>query len=812
MQTGGIFQFGEFHIDARARTLRREEKIVSLNFRAFNVLLYIVQNPGKVLTRDELIKNVWPDSFVDENSLAQSISMLRRALDEKPGDNNYIVTLTGRGYQFVSPVQVVGLENGSTLPEAATAASSNSSGLIFQKHTTRTSVITEEKASSGTATLEAPAVGISKLWKIAVGLLSASLLVAGGLYYRSHQQSQRLTGKDTIVIGDFDNKTGDTVFDGTLRQGLSAQLGQSPFLSLLSDARISQTLSLMTQPKDARLSPELAREVCQRTASTAVLDGTIVQIGTRYLLTLTVINCSTGDMLASAEAKANDKDHVLDALGTVASDIRPKLGESMATVQKFDVTLRQATTSSLEALKADTLGEKFLYQGDPTLAPPYFQRAVKLDPNFAMAYLQLGIAYYTLGEGGRAPECFAKAFSLREHASEREKLQIDSAYYGNVTGEIYKAIQSLEEVIEIYKHNSSYNGLTHFYTKIGEYEKAADAARKLIASDPDKNLGFGSLAEDEIALQNFSGARQVIQQAQARGADSQYLHDELYTLSFLQSDSAGMREQERWFASQPRYASEGITLAAETEIYAGHVNKARELTRQVIDSALRADDKEDAAYGKANRALQEAAFGNLAEARQSAGEALKLAPGDKGVTVQAALAFAMTGETARAAGLARDLNKSYPLDTQLQLLGLPVIQAQIELDRREPEAALNALRAGLPIELADTPFSSNTSCLCPAYVRGEAYLAAGQGTAAAGEFQKIIDHSGIVGICWTGALAHLGVARANALQARAAQGADADAARARALTAYKDFLTLWKDADPDIPILKQAKAEYAKLR
>jgi hypothetical protein len=313
-------------------------------------------------------------------------------------------------------------------------------------------------------------------------------------------------------------------------------------------------------------------------------------------------------------------------------------------------------------------------------------------------------------------------------------------------------------------------------------------------------------------LQNFSGARQAIQQAQARGGDSHFLHAELYTLSFLQSDSTGMRDQEQWFASQPRYATEGIALAAETEIYAGHVNKARELTRQVIDSALRTGDKGDAAYGKANRALQEAAFGNLAEAGQLAAEALKLAPADPGVTVQAALALAMTGETARVAGLVQDLNKSHPLDTQLQLLGLPLIQAQLELDRREPDAALNALRAGLPIELADTPFSSNTSCLYPAYVRGEAYLAAGQGTEAAGEFQKIIGHNGLVGNCWTGSLAHLGVARANALQSRTSQGADADAARIRALSAYKDFLTLWKDADAGIPILKEAKAEYAKLR
>jgi len=792
-----FYEFGPFRIDPDNRQLLRQNEPVSLQPKAFDILLALVKNSGNVVLKDDLMKTVWPGTFVEEANLSQHIFVLRKTLGDAVEEKRYIVTVPCRGYRFAQKVRVVPEEDEDTEEEHGTTENKEEQIVVARRSLARVVLEGETKTAA-------------RFW-LAVGAIVAVIVVAAGLFWR-YERKPKLTEKDIIVIADFDNKTGDTVFDGTLRQGLSGQLEQSPFLNLLSDARISQTLSLMTQPKDARLSPELAREVCQRTSSTAVLDGTIAQIGGRYLLTLTAINCSTGDMLASAEAKADDKDHVLDSLGTIASDIRPKLGESLATVQKFDVTLRQATTSSLEALKADSLGERFLYQGDSTLAPPYFQRAVELDPNFAMAYLQLGISYYALGEGGRAPECFAKAFSLREHASEREKLQIDSAYYGSVTGEIYKAIQALEEVIEIYKHNSAYNGLTHFYTKIGQYQKAADAARRLIASDPDKNLGFADLAGADIALQNFSDARQIIQRAQARGADSHFLHGELYTLSFLQSDSGGMREQERWFASQPRYATDGIALAAETEIYAGHANKARELTRQVIDSALRADDKGDAAWDEANRALQEAAFGNLAEARQSAAEALKLAPGDPGVTVQAALALAMTGETARAAGLARDLNKSHPLDTQLQLLGLPVIQAQLDLDRREPEAALDALRAGLPIEFVNTPFSSNTSCLHPAYLRGEAYLAAGQGTAAAGEFQKIIDHSGLVGNCWTGALAHLGVARANALLAISSQGVDPNTARARALAAYKDFLTLWKDADADIPILKDAEAEYAKLQ
>ncbi len=636
-----FYEFGPFRIDPGNRQLLRHNEPVSLQPKAFDILLVLVQNCGNVVLKEDLMKAVWPHTFVEEANLSQHIFVLRKALGDTVEEKRYIVTVPARGYRFAEKVQVVG--EGEFVVQ-------DEDKLVVESHTRSRMVVEEQQVP-----IKALPAGRSRLEWLAVSASLLAVFAATTVYLYMHR-TPKLTEKDTIVLADFDNKTGDTVFDGTLRQGLSAQLEQSPFLNLLSDARISQTLSLMTQAKDARLSPEVAREVCQRTASTAVLDGTIAQIGARYLLTLTAINCSTGDMLASAEAKADDKDHVLDALGTIASDIRPKLGESLATVQKFP--LRQATTSSLEALQADSLGEKFLYQGDPTVAPPYFQRAVKLDPNFAMAYLQLGISYYTLGEGERAPECFAKAFSLREHASEREKLQIDSAYYGNVTGEIYKAIQSLEEVVEIYKHNSAYNGLTHFYTKIGQYEKAADAARKLIASDPDKNLGFASLALDEIALQDFSGARQVIQQTQARGGDSHFLHGELYTLSFLQSDSTGMREQEQWFASQPRYATDGIALAAETEIYAGHVNKSRELTRQVIDSALRANDKGDAAYDQANCALQEAAFGNLAEARQSAAEALKLAHGDPGVTVQAALALAMTGETARAADLAQDRTRA----------------------------------------------------------------------------------------------------------------------------------------------------------
>jgi tetratricopeptide (TPR) repeat protein len=400
---------------------------------------------------------------------------------------------------------------------------------------------------------------------------------------------------------------------------------------------------------------------------------------------------------------------------------------------------------------------------------------------------------------------------LREHASEREKLGIAAEYYHVVTGELDKAAQTYQEAIESYPRSVGvYGNLGIVYGAQGQYEKAAEVTRQALRLAPGRSYLYGNLANYALALQRFDEARQTIHDAQARKLDDLVLHNALYALAFLGADSAAMAEQQQWFAGKPEENS-GLALASDTEAYGGHLGKARELTKRAVDSAIRADSKENGAIWQANAALQQAAYSNPAEARQSAAEALKLATASQGVESEATLAFAMAGDTARAKSLAQDLGKRYPLDTQMQSLWLPAIQAQLALNKKNPAAALNALQAASPIELGQILFVANISCLYPVYLRGEAYLAAGQGSAAAAEFQKILDHSGIVWNCWTGALAHLGVARADALQAKTSQGADADAARVRALAAYKDFLTLWKDADPDIPILKQAKAEYAKL-
>ena len=667
-------------------------------------------------------------------------------------------------------------------------------------------------ASSSTAAVgEAPTRG-AKLWKIAVPVLLVALLVVGGLYYRSHQQSKRLTEKDTIVLADFANSTGDAVFDDTLKTALTVSLRQSPFLNVLGEDKVAATLRLMARPTNTTLTSDAARELCQRAGSKAYIAGTVNSLGSEYVLGLRAVNCQNGDTLAQEQVTAASKEKVLDALGEAASKLRGELGESLTTVQKLDVPLSEATTSSLEALKAYSLGEKEFGEAGSSAAMTDHQRAIQLDPSFAMGYEQLGNDYIGLAELGRASDYYIKAFQLRERASEREKLAITATYYSTVTGEQDKAAQTYREEIQTYPRDyRAHLDLGNVYAFQGQWEKAREAYSQSLRLAPDNGAPYGNLANTLLALQRFDEARQTVQQAEARKLGDFVLHNALYALAFLGTDSAAMAEHQQWFAGKPE-ENVGLALASDTEAYGGHLGRARELTKRAVDSAIRADSKETGAIWQANAAIQQAAYGNAAEARQSAAEALKLAPTSQGTESEATLAFAMAGDTARAESLAQDLGKRFPLDAQMQSLWLPAIQAQLALDRKNAVLALSTLQAASSIELGQIAFVINISCLYPVYVRGEAYLAAGQGSAAAAEFQKILDHSGIVWNCWTGALAHLGVARANALQSRNSQGADADAARVRALAAYKDFLTLWKDADPDIPILKQAKAECAKLQ
>jgi serine/threonine protein kinase/tetratricopeptide (TPR) repeat protein len=671
-----------------------------------------------------------------------------------------------------------------------------------------------ESGRTGTGTSEArpkPATtSTGRRWMAIAAVAVVAVVLAVGAWFYFARRAQALTEKDTIVLADFANTTGDAVFDDTLKTALSVSLRQSPFLNVLSDSEVTKTLQQMTRPADTKLTPGVARELCQRAGSKAYLAGTIGSLGSEYVLGLKAVNCRSGDTLVEEQLTAASKEKVLDTLGDAASKLRTQLGESLATVQKLDVPLAQATTASLEALQAFSRGKKADNEGRHAAALPYAQRAIQLDPNFAMGYSAVGSDYADLGELGRASEYYTKAFQLREHASEVEKLDIAAAYYVSVSGELDKAVQTYQEAIESYPRRAgAYNDLGIVYGDQGQYEKAAEVTRQAMRLAPDANL-YGNLANYTLASQRFDEARQSIHEAQARKLGNLTVRCALYALAFLGSDSPAMAEQQQWFAGKPE-ENFGLALASDTEAYGGHLGKARDLTKRAVESAIRADSKETGAIWRTIAAQREVAYGYPAKARQSEEEALKLAPTSQGVESEAALAFAMAGDLARAESLAQDLGKRFPLDTQMQALWLPAIKAQLALHEKNPTAALISLQAASPIEFGALKWGTNVSCLYPTYIRGEAYLLSGQGKEAAAEFQKILGHSGIVWNCWTGTLAHLGVARANALESRTSQGPDAAAARVRALAAYDVFLTLWKDADPDIPIFIAAKAEYAKL-
>ncbi len=645
-----------------------------------------------------------------------------------------------------------------------------------------------------------------------VAALVLVALLAGGFYYRSHR-SKTLTAKDTIAVADFSNSTGDPVFDDTLKTALTVSLRQSPFLNVLSDGDVSRTLKLMTLPAGTRLTPEVARDLCQRAGSKAYIAGSVGSLGSEYVLALKAVSCQTGDVLAQEQVTASSKEKVLDTLGAATSKLRGELGESLATVQKFDVPLAQATTSSLEALKEYSLGA---VKQDPGQALPYDLKSIQLDPTFAMAYLAVGQDYLVEAETGRAAQYFRRAFELRNNASEREKLMIDAEYYSGVTGELDKAAQTYREEIENYpSHSSAYNNLGNIYAAQGQWSKAADMLRQSLAMSGDKSADYENLGNSLMALQRFDDAEKILLQAQAKNLEDSLGRIGLYAIAFLRGDTAAMSQHSAWLKSKPDSENYALSLEADTAAYMGRLREARDLTQKAADSSVRNDSKENAAVWLENSALREAMFGNFADARRTVSDGLKLNSTSEGVRVEAALASAMAGDTTTANSLAHGLDKESPLGTQVQSLWLPAIRAQLALNKKDSSAvaALEpALQSAGLLEFGQISFALNLSCLYSAYVRGNAYLAAGNGSAAAAEFQKILDHNGLVWNCPTGALARLGSARANALQAQTLQGAEADAARARSLAAYKEFLNLWKEADPDIPILKQAKAEYTKLQ
>jgi len=771
LETGSplVLRFATFEVDVRAGELRKQGVRIKLQEQPFHVLTVLLQRPGEVVTREELRSQNWPaDTFVDfDNSLNTAINKLREALGDSADSPRFIETLPRRGYRFIAPV--TGLDG-----------------------TTRGTV----------ANVSVAAAARRRKMVVTVAAVALAAGIVGGLFWRS-RQAPHLTEKDTIVLGDFANSTGDAVFDGTLREGLSVELAQSPFLSLVSEQQIHQTLRMMGQNTNARLTPEIAQEVCQRTSSAAALEGSIALIGTQYNLILKAVNCASGDLLASTEAQANDKSHVLDAVGKAGSEMRRKLGESLNTLQKFNTPLEQATTPSLEALQAYSLGWKASdVDGHFAASLPFFQRAIQLDQNFAMAYYAISTSYGLIGESAWSRENSQKAFELRAGVSEPEKLTIETAYYYYVTGDLMEARRRSELGAQTYPRDPFFRAnLASLSFTLGQYETSLKENLEALRLSPYNSLFYRQVVFNYLLLNRLKEAEAAAEEAHMKGLDSN-LAPILYGIAFYRDDTAEMTRQVTRATGVPGEEDLLLAMEADTAAYLGHLGKAQEYGRRAADSAGLSGEKETAATYYAVGALREALFGNAASARMQAAAA-KVRPTGRDLDFGAGLALAYAGDVNRTQALADDLGKRFPEDTIVQFNYLPALRAKLALLGSNPQQALEVLRVAAPYELGLLAFGFyNWPNLYPVYVRGEAYLAAHQGSEAAAEFRKILDHRGIVLNEPIGALAHLQLGRAYSLQG--------DTAKAR--VAYNDFLTLWKDADPDIPILKEAKAEYAKLQ
>ncbi len=638
-------------------------------------------------------------------------------------------------------------------------------------------------------------------WKVFLSAALALTVLAVGSYLYFHR-TPKLTGEDMLVLADFANTTGDPVFDDTLKQAISVQLAQSPFLNILSNARTRATLKLMAKAPDSRLAPDVASDLCQRAGGKAYISGSIASLGSQYVIGLQAINCRTGDPLAQEQVTAENREHILKALGEAATKLREKLGESLSTVEKFDARLDQATTPSLEALKALSGGVKTLQEKGSAAAIPFFKHAIELDPNFAAAYQALGISYSNLREPGLATENLQKAYDLRDKVSEREKFRISSSYYLLVTGELEKAIETYELWAQTYLRNSEpFGNLGVDYTYLGQYEKGITASLEDLRLNPGSAAAFTNLVGLYPAVNNLDEARAKYEQAVAHKVDNPFLHGNRYGAAFLENDAAEMQRQVDAAMGKP---GEDVLLsfASDTEAFYGRLGGARRLSQRAIESARGSESKETAAAWRMNAALREAEFDNMARSRQEIAPALAEGP-TRDVSVLAALAFSRIGDINSAERMARDLAERFPLNTAINRYWLPAIYASIEIRRDNLAKALEDLRTTSLYELGSPlPQFEVGGSLYPVYIRGQIYLSLHQGKEAAAEFQKFLEHRGVALNSPLGALARLQLGRAYALQDKTVQSR----------AAYQDFFRLWKDADPDIPILIAAKAEYAKLK
>jgi eukaryotic-like serine/threonine-protein kinase len=763
-------RFGEFRLDLRTRELRSNGHASYLQEQPFQILTVLLEHPGQLVVRDELMKRLWPsDTFVDfDQSLNKAVNRLREALDDSADQPRFIETVPRRGYRFIGPV-VPSLE--PTREDA---------GPQIEKQSARQ-------------------------WKILVSaiVLLVAAMLGGGLYWRS-RQAKKLTRGNTIVLADFVNRTSDPVFEDALRQALLASLDQSPFLSVLSDDKVRKQLGYMGRPATDRLTEPVAREVCQRAGSMVVLVGSIASLGTHYALGLNAVNCQTGESVSRQEVEVESREKILQSLDRISTKTRERLGESLSSIQKYDAPLEQATTSSLEALRFYRLGLKAEDTQGSAAAIRFFKQAIELDPNFSKVYAVLALNYYNFGQSDLVATNATRALELSGRTSAYERLASSAVYYSLATRELDKAIRTFQLLEETYPDSVLATlDLADAYLRVGQFEQCADSSRRAIKIDRDASVGYWNLAICLTNLDQMQEAKKVLDEAVSRKLDDVWIRLPSYNLAFVQGDEPEMRRQLAWAAGRPG-EEEAILLSsqADTEAFHGRLRKAHEYSRRAVDSELRADSKEGASSHQAYAALWQAEFGNLAQARKDAASALALSPGRDGKIV-IAMVLARVGEFSRASALADELQKTHPEDTLVQSYSLPSIRAAAELSRHVAAKAEDFTERARSYELAapSTP-PTDLRSLYPIYVRGQAYLAMHRGNDAVVEFQKILDHRGLNGNSPLGALAHLQIGRAYALSG--------DPAKARA--AYQDFFMLWKDADPDIPVFKQAKAEYARLQ
>lgn len=784
MKTGEIFEFGEFRIDPSDRTLRRHESAVALQRRAFDVLLYLVKNPGRVVTKDELLKNVWPDAFVDENNLTQSISVLRKALDDHPGANTYITTLPGRGYQFIAPVNVIGHESDLELESPLANIQGGAAFLLHQTTVTNTSVVTEE-SSRGRA--EA-----SGWWtRASLVLMSAVLLVSTVGYFVLRHLHSKVTPA-TVVVANFLNSTGDTTFDRTLDRALEIDLSQSPYMDVMSEGEVIRMLQYMGRQGDAPLSADLARQVCVRSNREVVLTGGVASLGRKYLLTLEATNCVSGREIVAAKAVASSKEDVLGALDDVADRVRSKLGESSKSMENYQVPIMTATTPSLEALQAYSMGDYLGSQGkEESESLPFFQRAVELDPQFAMAYGQIANDYYNLSEFNQASTYYAKAFQLSEHVSAKEKLILQAHYYAEGRHDLENGIRTYGLWADTYPFDwVPFVNLCNQYTQLGKYAPAIEAGQQALKLQPDRGITYSVLARALVRANRFAEAKAIGDLAVKRGKDSVGLHSTLFVIAVQEHDGIALSRETQW-ATVHNTGWYGWTFSdsqAEANAMVGSYRQAETLFHAAYQIAKEQKSSESADRLLMSEAQMEFDFGLPAIAKST----LHRIENQNPDVPDLAVLYAELGDASAAQRYVATYSNRTD-DTQMMYLYLPRVRAALAMSQGKPLAAVAALEAGRPYELADLAILTQ---------RAAAYLEAGKGEAAAKEYQTILAHPGLDPGVYLYSMAHLGLAKSLALSGYA------DASKAE----YKTFLTIWKSADYDLPVLKEAKVELARLQ